>query len=82
LDGLRVFNITKPSSKKTQLPLESAVKTHFVDGEDFLFELDSFNFWLQVQFRLLLSPATDIIEGTTELRLDKNEKMSDFRNKL
>jgi hypothetical protein len=48
LDGLRAFNITKTVSKKAHLDLDSAVSDYFRDGEDFMFELTSFNFWLRV----------------------------------
>ena len=54
LDGVRVFNITKVQNKKAVLALEEGVSSLLEDGEEILFELTSLNFWLRVNFRLLV----------------------------
>ena len=65
----------------------------FADGDEFLFELKTLNFWLRVNFKLKAphinnsanlenNSSAEYIEGNTELRIDWNEKMATLRKKL
>lgn len=65
------------------LPETGVIKDHLQDGEEIFFEITSINFWLKVNFRLYAQPFTSPqVEGKTELRIDKNEKMTNLKKKL
>lgn len=51
------------------------------DNEEVFFELESFDLWLHVVFNMY-SEQEPLVYGTTEFRIDKNEKISDFKKKL
>lgn len=51
------------------------------DGEEVFFDLESHDLWLQVVFNMLNKKEV-IIYGSTELRIEKNEKLSTLKKKL
>ena len=50
LDGVRAFNITKVQNKQLDLKEDFLVSDFLSDGEEVLFEIESFNFWLRIKF--------------------------------
>ena len=83
LQNVRVLNLTKKNGKRQELPEEGLIGDHLIDGEEVYFKGDSLNLWLKINFRLFVQPtAQPMVEGNIELRVDKEEKMSQLKKKL
>ena len=83
LDGLRAHNLSKKTKRLADLPETGTISDYLQDGEEIFFELSSINFWLKVNFKLYSQPHTlPLVEGYTELRIDKNEKMTNLKKKI
>ena len=86
LDMVRATSVIKASARATlnkALALECEVKEHLADGDEVLFQIDSINFWLCVNFNLFTDRGDKpLMEGSIEIRVDKAEKMQNIKKKL
>jgi len=52
LDGVRAFNITMEKDKMRTLHDHDTIDLQFVNNDHIFFEIDSLNFWLNINFLL------------------------------
>jgi len=81
--NLRELKATKIVKKATNTLLldEDTVESVLVDGEEVMFELESFDQWIRVIFNMYNCDKL-MIYGATEFRVDKTEQLLAFKKKL
>ena len=81
--GLRNLQASKIWKKTNGQMLfdEEVVNKVLKDGDEILFELESYDLWLTVVFHLL-HKSEPYIYGMTDIRIEKNEKIEDMKKKL
>ena len=81
--NLRELKATKIVKKATGATLgdEDSVDSVLADGEEVLFELESKDLWARVIFNMY-SRDKLLVYGATEFRVEKRERLMDFKRKL
>jgi hypothetical protein len=60
---------------------DDRVESVLADGEEVLFELESYDQWLHVIFNMLNRDKL-LVYGSTEFRIEKTEQLSNLKKKL
>jgi hypothetical protein len=60
---------------------DEIVSTVLVDGDEVLFDLESFDLWLKIAFNLMHKEEL-WIHGMTEVRMEKSENVRSLKKKL